>query len=116
MQTLHSAQERSTDGSCHAFCLLLFAADAHEHTDDCTEDDLAELRELLGVAEDPALDDGGDSDDCPDTQSGPELQRLLQNLHSAVTPGSPYTVLQVSLHMHSTGWTASAQHSPLWQR
>jgi hypothetical protein len=25
-------------------------------------------------------------------------------------------VLQVSLHMHSTGWTASAQHSPLWQR
>jgi hypothetical protein len=58
-------------------------------------DDLEELRELLGIAEDPQHDSVLDSDDAPDPQSQQELQRLRQHLDSPITPGSPYTVLQV---------------------
>lgn len=63
--------------------------------DDCLEDDLQELRELLGVAEDPEHDTRTDGDDAPDSESRHELQRLLANLDRPVSAGSDYTVLQV---------------------
>jgi hypothetical protein len=58
------------------------------------------------------------------------LKRLLDNLHSQVTPGSPYTVLQVGIHvlklmtagcaeqgfaaMHSIQCMVHHVHVPLW--
>lgn len=69
-------------------------ADAREQ-DDSLADDLEELRELLGVAEDPELDTGAQWGDAPDPESQHELQRLLAHLHSPVSAGSPHTVLQV---------------------
>jgi hypothetical protein len=60
------------------------------------EDDLEELRELLGVAEaDPPVGAQVDSDDAPDAESHQELQRLLAHLHDPVSAGSDYSVLQV---------------------
>jgi len=56
--------------------------DAQDEEDPGLEDDLAELRELLGVAEEPEGQDTPiDSSDAPDADSQKELDRLLANLH-----------------------------------
>lgn len=54
-----------------------------------------ELRELLGVAVDPDHEQEAEASEDPDPESRQELQRLLQHIHDPVTPGAPYTVLQV---------------------
>lgn len=70
-------------------------ADVREPQGAPLEDDLEELRELLGVAEDPPVDAQVDSDDAPDAESQQELQRLLAHVHHPVSAGSDYSVLQV---------------------
>jgi hypothetical protein len=70
-----------------------------------SDDDLADLRELLGVAEDPALDTA-DMDEAPDPESQQELQRLLANKDSPVSAGSDYSVLQVCAQLGLFGAAA----------
>ena len=71
-------------------------ADAREPEGAPLEDDLEELRELLGVAEqDPPVGAQVDSDDAPDAESRQELQRLLAHIHQPVSAGPDYSVLQV---------------------
>jgi hypothetical protein len=74
----------------------LLLADAQEQVGAALEDDLEELRELLGIPADPSWDTHHhDEDDAPDPESRHELQRLLAHLDSPVSAGSDYTVLQV---------------------
>lgn len=82
---LHNARTAYCDG---------MLADAQEQ-DENIADDLEELRELLGVAEDPEHDTAAHGDDAPDSESRHELQRLRAHLDSPVSAGSEYTVLQV---------------------
>lgn len=90
-------------GSCSCWMLLNLlgtfllhlrvCADGQDDTEEAVDDYLDELRDLLGVPTDPHYQPV--NDEAPDQQSRQELQRLLQHLHDPVTPGAPYTVLQV---------------------
>lgn len=75
-------------------CCLCACADARDPNLGPSEDDLEDLRELLGVAEDPAFDTA-DMDEAPGPESQQELQRLLAHIDSPVSAGSDYSVLQV---------------------
>lgn len=85
--------------ACCSYCKYmstLLHADAQEQADAALEDDLEQLRELLGIPADPSLDTSADDeDDAPDPGSRHELQRLQANFNSPVSAGSDYTVLQV---------------------
>lgn len=75
---------------------IVLHADAQEQADAAVDDDLEELRALLGVTQDPTLDtQAQDGDDATDPESQRELQCLLAHLHSPVSAGSDYTVMQV---------------------
>lgn len=79
-------------------CCINVTAEARDEVDDAMDDYLEELRDLLGVPTDPEYYQNQNADDqTPDAESRQELQRLLQHLHDPVTPGAPYTVLQVCL-------------------
>lgn len=83
-----------SSAACGGCKCCLFAA-VHTDIGQPETDDLEALREFLGVAADPLLDDETATDDAPDNESRSELQRLLAHLHDPVLPGSQYTVLQV---------------------
>jgi hypothetical protein len=77
-------------------CCIDVTAEARDEVDDAMDDYLEELRDLLGVPTDPEYYQQNEDDQAPDAESRQELQRLLQHMHDPVTPGAPYTVLQVS--------------------
>mgnify|MGYP001806465431 FL=1 len=77
------------------FCCCLPLAEAQEDLEEAVDDYLDELRDLLGVPADSDWQQQEDVDEAPDPESRQELQRLLQHIHDPVTPGAPYTVLQV---------------------
>ena len=79
-------------GKC---CCCLPLAEAQEDLEEAVDDYLDELRNLLGVPADPDWQQQDDIDEAPDQESQQELQRLLQHIHDPVTPGAPYTLLQV---------------------
>lgn len=77
------------------FCSCLPLAEAQEDLEEAVDDYLDELRDLLGVPADSDWQQQEDVDEAPDPESRQELQRLLQHIHDPVTPGAPYTLLQV---------------------